>query len=569
MAIDEVAFMIYEGISRDFEDYAKTKWGTFYLWEGLASELQNNSGDGNAPEPEPTPQPNRLNKRARAETSTPTSSAAAPANEPKRRKVQNSVDDLREQVRKKGFRPEDTQLFDQPHYGLSKRLDRYSEISAICELGAETPLWTKNTRKMSISNVEDKLVHRRKHTTLPDAISSVPQNKQLTDNNAYSSEDEEADSDDEENNGEEGSDEEDSDSQDEEPEEERVVVMQGTTSHLYRTGPPPPPPPGPSTNTTGGGSKINADTRAEAPVVMQLAKQNLNQTVNRILSSSDTKINIMVKHMLSRTQPRKGYSVRVIIEDKLTGQRRYVIRSVPYYLNSLKAAAVLEEGGGGGGTGGVHPEVHLHLREWEEAWLLRSPIHEWGERSCINGKQCQGYAYCFDTKTELREYVSPKEHCYWMTFGKWPHLSQTERQCLLCKRHSISKGYWSSRAARRAANPSNFLLAEFYNLVNVPGEYHIGQCLWNQGPYMGLWGPVAVHHLPNYSTSCTTLGDMIAQGRITPSSALQSHMSMATMQQIPIVLYRQTGFIQVEKAGSHHQHHQQQQQQDFCRGLPQ
>lgn len=556
--LDEVALMLYEGISQDFEEYAKTKWGTFFLWEGISDETL----QGVAPPPA-----SRLNKRSRPEPSSSSSSSsssvgpAAAGSEPKRRKVQNSVDDLKEQVRKKGFRPEDTQLFDQPHYGLSRRLERVNEISAICELGSETPLWTKNTRKMSISNVEDKLVHRRKQNTAPFVTSEYEEYDRNDSDNDSSDSDDRSEEDDEAN-------ESSNAGQDEQDSNERVVVMQGTTSHLYRT---PTPTPTPTVTPV---AKANGDTRPEAQVVMQLAKQNLNQAVNRILSTSDTKMNIMVKHMLSRTQPRKGYNVRVIIEDKLTGQRRHIIRSVPYFVNSLKAAAALDDGGGGGVSGGVggpptgvHPEVHLHLREWEEVWLLRSPVHEWGERSCINGKQCQGYAYCFDTKTELREYVSPKEHCYWMTFGKWPHLTQTERQCLLCKRHSISKGYWSSRAARRAANSSNFLLAEFYNLVNVPGEYHIGQCLWNQGPYMGLWGPVAVHHLPNYSTSCTTLGDMIGAGRITPSSALQSNMSMSAMHQIPVVLYRQTGFIQVEKTGSHQQH--QHQQQDFCRGLPQ
>ena len=30
--------MLYEGISQDFEEYAKTKWGTFFLWEGITKK---------------------------------------------------------------------------------------------------------------------------------------------------------------------------------------------------------------------------------------------------------------------------------------------------------------------------------------------------------------------------------------------------------------------------------------------------------------------------------------------------------------------------------------------------
>lgn len=494
-------------------------------------------------------------KRTLAETLTNGESDGAP--DPKRRKVQNSIADLREQAEKAGFTPEDVQLFDQPYHDMCGELEHANEISYICEHGAPTERWGKNFRKLSVQNVEDKPAHRRRDPCVD--LNPSPETAQPCD---CSGGDDDDDSD--------GYDSDDVDTggqvtivevDDEDAPVDRTVQINGSASHLYspaaavvvvaqpqdEAGPSSPKP-----NNTGAG-KIITPNKAHARAAMQLATRDIDNVVSAMLRPPDAKMSIFTRFLLSSMQPRRNMKVRLIIEDKTTGERKQVVRSVPHYLDSLKATAndPGTNGGGGGGDQQSHqvvPAVHMHTRKWEENWLLRTPIAEWGERPCIKGEQCQGYAYCFDTKRALREYVSPREHAHWMTFGVWPHLGQPARQCLMCKRYGVSMDYWSSRAARRSANPTNQLLAEFYNLVNVPGEYHIGQCECNPGPYMGLWGPVAKHHLPNYTPVVTTLGAMIGRGELMPSVAFKSQLPDHVLHRLEVVLFAQTGFVQIRES---------------------
>lgn len=501
---------LWKGIAQEMEDVlnslrSRTKKPDVVLWRGVCEELRNQLRNGYQIKQQNDigARPTALGKRRAPEQP----SATVPP-DPKRRKVQKKTEDLREQARNKGFSGEEISLFDQPHHVLGDRLESVSEVSHLCELGSETEWWAKNSRKMSVRKVEDKLARRKKEQPAP---APTPM-------------------------------EEDSDTQEDDDEEEEqvpevvgTVKMVGQASHLY----------------SGSNEELN---KVQSRTVMELARTDISQAISTLVRPSDSKMNILTRYFLSHTQPRKNYKIRVLMQDQATGETQQIVRSVPYFLDSLAPGE------------STVPDVHLHTRSWEEAWLLRSPIQEWGERPCVMGKQCQGHSYCFDSRTELREYVSPEEHAHWMTFGKWPHLASPERQCLMCKRNGVAMNYWSSRAARRPANQKNQLLVEFYNLVNVPGEYHIGQCLWNQGPYMGLYGPVPWHHLPNYSTHRTTVGDLVARGRLTPSVSLQLGVPESVMHRVPVVLFQQTGFMEVTAAGGADAAGHR---QDFYRGLPQ
>lgn len=490
---------LWKGIAQEMEDVMRnlrphTKKPDLVLWRGVCDELRSQLRDRRVVQKQAT----SLGKRRAPEH------PAAPTPDPKRRKVQKKTEDLREQARNKGFSGEEISLFEQPHHVLGDRLESVSEVSHLCELGSETEWWAKNSRKMSVRKVEDKLARRKKEPPVS-APAPAPMEE---------------------------------DSAEEEAETEAEVVgtvkMVGQASHLY----------------SGSNEELN---KVQSRTVMDLARTDISQAISTLVRPSDSKMSILTRYFLSHTQPRKNYKIRVLMQDQATGETQQIVRSVPYFLDSLAPGET------------TVPDVHLHTRSWEEAWLLRSPIQEWGERPCVMGKQCQGHSYCFDSRTELREYVSPEEHAHWMTFGKWPHLASPERQCLMCKRNGVAMNYWSSRAARRPANQKNQLLVEFYNLVNVPGEYHIGQCLWNQGPYMGLYGPVPWHHLPNYSTHRTTVGDLVGRGRLTPSVSLQTGVPEGVMHRVPVVLFQQTGFMEVGAGGDGAAAHRQ----DFYRGLPQ
>ena len=524
---------ILAGISTELEERILGQGRVAYIFGGIVNELIGRKRP--APDGPQSPQHQQQQQQP----------------DPKRRKIQKSVQDLKEQTAGRGFSPDDLQLFDQPHYKLASVVKRSSEVEALCELGSETEWWATNSRKMSASNVMDKLAHRVDDEVSQPRLEKLPvpttEDSSDEDDSAESGLDDdflfgESSCEDEE----EEEDEEEVD-EDDDGEDPSTVNIATQGSKLYSESP--------ASQWSNAAQEAQARKKREAQTAKRLAKQDVNATIVSLLNPGEAKMNIFTRHLLSNTQPRRNHKIRVVMQDLKDGSTRQITRSVPYFLDSLNDIQ----------QGKWNQVVHLHTRKWEEAWLLRTPIIEWGERACVNGLQCQGYAACFSKKGVAREYVSPQEHAQWMSFGKWPHLAMPQRQCLMCKRYAASKGYWSSRAARRSANPANFLLVEFYNLVNVPGEYAINQCIWNQGPYMGLWGPVAEHHLPNYFARETTLGDLLGRGILSASPAFQAPCAEALMQQISITRFEQRGFVQV----SPEMCEETRQKQLFCRGLRQ
>lgn len=129
-------------------------------------------------------------------------------------------------------------------------------------------------------------------------------------------------------------------------------------------------------------------------------------------------------------------------------------------------------------------ELHCCTREYEEQFL-REPVGS--ERACGRDQMCEGKQLTGIDGFVLREFLYP---------GESP---QQERSlCLLCRRHEISRMYF-----KYETNVDSFSLSarisDHYNLVNLPGEYDIRDCIVSGERYTGLPLPVVLHIRSAYS----------------------------------------------------------------------
>jgi len=130
-------------------------------------------------------------------------------------------------------------------------------------------------------------------------------------------------------------------------------------------------------------------------------------------------------------------------------------------------------------------KVQTVSREYEEGFLREAQNNE---RACPLGTGCEsfemGQFICreFLLPTQLNEYNQSG------TLPKYPQL------CLLCRRSEICKMYINSRADNA---PTSAVISDIRNLVGVPGEYDIKQCLLPT-PGLLLFDPVVLHVRENY-----------------------------------------------------------------------
>lgn len=125
-------------------------------------------------------------------------------------------------------------------------------------------------------------------------------------------------------------------------------------------------------------------------------------------------------------------------------------------------------------------------REYEERFL-REPVGP--ERACSRGKQCEGLQLLVKDPFVLREFIYP---------GCKPQ--PTRSMCLLCRRDEISRAYYRYETGSTKIE-SNIRITDHYNLVNVPGEYDVRDCIVSSGRYSGIPLPVVLHIRSAYSTT--------------------------------------------------------------------
>lgn len=117
-------------------------------------------------------------------------------------------------------------------------------------------------------------------------------------------------------------------------------------------------------------------------------------------------------------------------------------------------------------------------RSYEESYL-HEPIGT--QRACARNNDCEGLKLQGTGGFILREFVYP---------GTEP--SETRQLCLLCRRHEISSAYYKYETGQQLKH-SKLQISRHYNLVGIPGEYDVRDCIVSSGEYSGLLLPVVLH----------------------------------------------------------------------------
>jgi hypothetical protein len=138
--------------------------------------------------------------------------------------------------------------------------------------------------------------------------------------------------------------------------------------------------------------------------------------------------------------------------------------------------------------------IEIVTREYEKRYL-REPVGD--ERPCILAENCQGMQlpHIQEQKFSLREFLLPSEEEEAKRTRQWP---KEGRLCILCKRAEIARAFINIRADGMGVKTNN-ILQDYRNLVNVPGEYRLEDCILSSSTiFQGLLDPVVLHVKSGY-----------------------------------------------------------------------
>lgn len=206
--------------------------------------------------------------------------------------------------------------------------------------------------------------------------------------------------------------------------------------------------------------------------------------------SADTRhISQLMRAALHTHARSNGIRMHRVRYEATSGRQGEEVRPLPFHISAFTPADQQE----------LSRKVMLP-RKFEENILLRAPIYQLNERPCANGIICQGNVIFMDAHFQLREFVTPDEYHTFTATGKWPHLSQDARPCLLCMRSIINTAYYAALGAGEYMDNASYPLGNICNYVDRPGEYAATDCISNNLTHAGLVGPLVRHTLTKYST---------------------------------------------------------------------
>lgn len=134
--------------------------------------------------------------------------------------------------------------------------------------------------------------------------------------------------------------------------------------------------------------------------------------------------------------------------------------------------------------------LQVLTRSYEESYL-REPLGN--ERPCVNGCECEGLKISTTTPDKrfiLVELLMPNEKEEYEKTGKFP---QERRYCILCKRNQVAFAWVNIRADAMGMRDDS-ILQDYRNLVNVPGEYQLKDCILSSPhTWEGLTDPIVLH----------------------------------------------------------------------------
>jgi len=138
-------------------------------------------------------------------------------------------------------------------------------------------------------------------------------------------------------------------------------------------------------------------------------------------------------------------------------------------------------------------------RAYEDSYL-REPVGS--ERPCSRSMDCEGmYLLCPDPFV-LREFIYPGGQS-----------STTRALCLLCRRDEISRAYYRYETGQ-GQERDHIRITDHYNLVGVPGEYDVRDCIVSSGKFSGIPLPVVLHVRSAYTAHMVDGVKCLSQGRM-------------------------------------------------------
>jgi len=138
--------------------------------------------------------------------------------------------------------------------------------------------------------------------------------------------------------------------------------------------------------------------------------------------------------------------------------------------------------------------IEVVTREYEERYMREI---NGDERQCIMGCNCQGMQlpHVTNQKFILREFLLPSEEEEAKRTRQWP---KEARLCILCKRAEIARAFINIRADGMGVR-NNMILQDYRNMVNIPGEYRLEDCILSSSAiFQGLLDPVVLHIKSGY-----------------------------------------------------------------------
>lgn len=132
--------------------------------------------------------------------------------------------------------------------------------------------------------------------------------------------------------------------------------------------------------------------------------------------------------------------------------------------------------------------------------FLREPVGS--ERLCARGKNCEALQIDIDSPFILREFIYP---------GTEPQDMRSI--CLLCRRYEISLAFYAYETGNSQSTPG-LRVSEHYNLVGIPGEYDVRDCIVSEATGSGLPLPVVLHSRTAYNKETIDGIKHLAQARM-------------------------------------------------------
>jgi hypothetical protein len=127
-------------------------------------------------------------------------------------------------------------------------------------------------------------------------------------------------------------------------------------------------------------------------------------------------------------------------------------------------------------------------RAFEEKYMVEA---SGDQRPCVMEEACEGRCIPQSPhKIVLREFLLPSQEKHYEETRRYP----IERApCILCKRLQIAHMVVSARAENTGLR-DDCLVQDYYNFVNIPGEYDLKDCLLSKRTvWEGLVSPVVLH----------------------------------------------------------------------------